>query len=127
MATTTWAWIALVDSVVGAPFHTFAVLGGIVAFTALHVALNVVYGIAIMSTIHASRRTPSLIIGAIFMYLTFEFMFAMGTILLSHLGLGDLAWLRIFGASLVGSAVAFVLIAKSHPLAARLREAEQER
>jgi len=40
-----------------------------------------VYGIAIVSTVHASRRSPSLIIGAIFNFLTFEFMFAMATMI----------------------------------------------
>lgn len=127
MASLTWLWIALVDGVAGAPFHTFSVLGGIVVFTILHYVLNVVYGVIIMSTIHASRSTPSLIIGGIFVFLTFEFALGMTTILLSHLGLGELAWLRIFAASLVGAAAALVLVSRHHPLAARLHEAEAER
>ena len=127
MASLTWLWIALVDGVAGAPFHTFSVLGGIVVFTVLHYILNVVYGMIIMAMIHASKDTPSLIIGGIFVFLTFEFALGMTTILLSHLGLGELAWLRIFGASLIGAAAALVLVARRHPLAARLHEAEAER
>ena len=127
VATSIWAWIAVVDALAGASFHTFAVLGGVAVFTVLHVLLNVVYGIVIMSTVHASRREPSLIIGALFVFLTLEFAIAMVTILLSHLGLGELAWLRIFGASLMGAAVALVLVSRGHPLAARLHEAEAER
>ena len=127
VATSIWVWIALVDELVGASFHTFAVLGGVAVFTVVHVLLNVVYGIVLMSTVHASRREPSLIIGALFVFLTLEFAIAMVTILLSHLGLGELAWLRIFGASLVGAALALVLVSRGHPLAARLHEAERER
>lgn len=127
MASITWLWIALVDGVAGAPFHTFAVLGGILLFTILHYILNVVYGVIIMSAVHASKGTPSLIIGGIFVFLTFEFALSMTTILLSHLGLGELAWLRIFGASLIGAVAALVLITRRHPLAARLHEAEAER
>ena len=127
VATGTWLWIALIDATVGVPFHTFAVLGGVAAFTALHYALNMMYGIAILSVVHAAKRQPSLIIGAIFVFVTLEFAFAMLTILLSHVGLGELAWLRIFGASLFGGVIAFCLLRQRHPLAARLREAEEER
>ena len=36
VATSIWIWLALVDAVVGQPFHTFRVLGGVVTFTTLH-------------------------------------------------------------------------------------------
>ena len=36
VATTIWVWLAGIDAVVGQPFRTFAVLGGIAQFTALH-------------------------------------------------------------------------------------------
>ena len=127
VATGTWLWIALIDATVGEPFHTFVVLGGVAGFTALHYALNMMYGIAILSVVHAAKRQPSLIIGAIFVFVTLEFAFAMLTILLSHVGLGELAWLRIFGASLFGGIIAFCLLRQRHPLAERLREAEEER
>jgi hypothetical protein len=38
VATSVWIWVALVDLLVGEPFHTFLVLGGIVVFTLLHCA-----------------------------------------------------------------------------------------
>ena len=55
-----------------------------------------------------------------------EFVFALGTVLLSNLGLGGLAWVRIFGGSLIGTAIAIVILARRHPLAAELRQAEEE-
>ena len=48
VATTIWLWLAGIDAVVGQPFRTFAVLGGIAQFTLLHYGLNVAYGIAIV-------------------------------------------------------------------------------
>ena len=33
VGTAIWAWIALVDAVVGEPFHTFSILGGVGRFT----------------------------------------------------------------------------------------------
>lgn len=53
-----------------------------------------------------------------------EFAFAMLTVLLSHLGLGQLAWVRILGGNLVGVAIALLVLSRRHPLAAELRKAE---
>lgn len=126
VATAIWIWIAAVDAIVGQPFHTFTVLGGIAWFTALHYALNVAYGIAVISAIHGSDREPSLIIAVTFGVLIIEIAAAMVTVLLSNLGLGELAWLRIFGGSVIGVSIAIIVLARGHPLAAELRRAEDE-
>ncbi|NUS98602.1 MAG: hypothetical protein HOQ11_14450 [Gemmatimonadaceae bacterium] len=126
-ATAIWAWIAVIDAVTGHPFRTFALLGGIAAFTAVHYLLNVVYGIVVVSAVHASVRAPSAIFGLGFVFLIFEFAFAFLTVGLSNEGLGDLARLLIFGGNLVGVAVAFAMIARRHPLLALLHAAEHER
>lgn len=126
-ATATWVWVALIDAVAGEPFFTASMLGGLVAFTLGHYLLNVLYGVVIVSTIRNSARAPSLIIAAVFGFITMEMGFAMVTILLSNLGLGELAWLRIFGGSVLGAVIAFAILAKRYPLAQRLHEAEEER
>ena len=51
-----------------------------------------------------------------FVLLVIEFAFVMATILLSHVGLGGLAWVRIFGASLIGLVLAILLISRRHRL-----------
>jgi len=127
VATAIWIWIAAVDAITGSPFYVFRALGGAVAFTALHFLLNVLYGIAIVSIVHAAARAPSLIIALLFGFVVIEIAFAMLTVFLSNLGLGELAWLRIFGGSLVGASIAFVLLSRKHPLVAHLRRAEDER
>ena len=50
-----WVWIALVDAVVGEPFRTFAVLGGVARFTTLHYVLCLAYGVVAVSVVHASK------------------------------------------------------------------------
>jgi hypothetical protein len=126
VATATWLWLAAVDAVVGEPFRTFTVLGGIASFTAIHYSLNVAYGVVIVSAIHGAVRVPSLTLAVAFGFLMIEFAFALVTIMLSASQLGQLAWLRIFGGSLLGAAIAIAVLARRHPLAALLRRAEEE-
>jgi hypothetical protein len=126
VATSIWLWIAVVDIVVGQPWHTFTVLGGVVGFTIAHYLLNLVYGIVIVSAIHGAQREPSLLIGVAFGFLIVEFAVAMVTVLLSNAGLGELAWVRILGGSLIGALAAFLILRRTHPLAHELSEAEKE-
>ena len=126
VATGTWGWLAAVDALAGEPFRTFTLLGGVGLFTAAHYLLNVAYGVVFVSCIHGAAREPSLMIGGMFGLVVVETGFAMATVLLSHLGLGALAWVRIFGGSLLGVVIAIALLSHSHPLAAALRQAETD-
>jgi hypothetical protein len=126
VATTTWLWLAVVDAAAGQPFHTFHALGGIVAFTAVHYALSVMYGVVLISVVHGAERAPSLMIALFFGIITLEGAFAMMTNLLATATLGTIAWLGVFGGSLIGTAVAMVLLSRSHPLATYLQRAEDE-
>jgi hypothetical protein len=124
VATAIWVWLVVVDAVAGRPFETFAALGGITVFTVVHYLLNIVYGVVIVSAVHGAAREPSVVLALVFGLVTFEIALAMLTVLLSHLGLGELAWVRIFGGSLVGVAVALFLLSRRHPLASQLRHAD---
>ena len=126
VATTIWVWLAGVDAIVGQPFRTFTVLGGIAQFTLLHYLLNVAYGVATVWALHRAAREPSLVMGVAFGFFILEFGFAMLTILLSHLGLGELAWVRILGGNLVGAALAAVLLFRTHPVVRELRQAQTQ-
>jgi hypothetical protein len=116
VATGVWIWLAVVDVIVGEPFQTFTMLGGIAGFTVLHYVLNGAYGIAVVAGVHAAVREPGLIGVVATGVVVVEFAFALLTVLLSHLGLGDLAWVRIFGGSLIGAAIGYVVLARGHPL-----------
>jgi len=126
VASSIWIWLALVDGLVGQPFHTFAVLGGVVIFTALHFLLNVAYGIAIVAVIHASAREPRFLIAVWLGFFVIEFAFVMLTMLLSHAGLGELAWVRILGGNLIGAVLGWSILARSHPVLEEIREADAE-
>src|SRR5687768_3964323 len=69
VATSTWIWVAVVDAVVGEPFRTFTVLGGIAAFTIVHYLLNVIYGVLLVSGIRGTTREPTLMMAIIFGFL----------------------------------------------------------
>jgi hypothetical protein len=124
VATAIWVWLVVVDAVAGQPFQTFAALGGITVFTVVHYLLNIVYGVVVVSAVHGAAREPSVALALVFGLVTFEIALAMVTVLLSHLGLGELAWVRIFGGSLVGVTVALFVLSRRHPLASQLRHAD---
>ena len=126
VATAIWVWLALVDAIAGEPFHTFTVLGGVLAFTVAHYLLNVGYALIIVRAVHGAARQPSLIIALAFGLVMVQFVFAMLSALLSP-ALGELAWMRIFGGSVLGGALTLVILSRRHPLRAQLRRAEEER
>ncbi len=123
--TATWLWIALVDIAFGQPFHTFELLGGIVAYTAVHYLLNIVCWVAVVAAVRGADRTPSAVFGLIFCLIILEVAVAMiANLLAEHIG--SVAWVGIFGGSLIASAIGIVLLARAHPLVQYLHVAEEE-
>ena len=127
VATCIWVWIAAVDAIAGEPFVTFSVLGGIAGFTVMHYVLNVVYGVVLMSIVHAAAREPNVIFAVGFGFLMLETAFGFATAAFSSGPLGDLAWVRLFGANVVGALIALRMVTRRHPLLAILHQAERER
>jgi hypothetical protein len=121
-----WVWLAVVDALAGEPFRTFGLLGGIALFTVLHFALNIAYAVLVVAALHRAAREPSLVTGVAFGFFIIEFGFVMLTLLLSHLGLGELAWVRILGGNVLGALVAGTWLFRTHPVAAELRAAERQ-
>ena len=126
VATATWLWLVLIDAWLGRPLQTFDALGGVAVFTAVHYLLNIVYGIVLLSAVHGAERAPSLMLALVFGSLLFEVAMAMLTVILANLGLGSAAWVGVFGGSLLATALAGLLLARSHPLVEYLHRAEAE-
>lgn len=126
VGTITWIWVALIDAMAGRPWHTFSMLGGVLAFTVVHYLLNVTYGMVLLSAVHSAERAPSLMFALMFGVLTLEGAFAMFTNILVETSVGSVAWAGIVGGSLIGTAVAFTLLSRTHPLLQYLRRAEEE-
>jgi hypothetical protein len=127
LATVTWLWVAVIDALAGRPFHTFHALGGVLAFTVIHCALNVLLGIVVVSVVHGAERVPSLILGLVFCAIIFQMAVTMLINLLAAAFVGDVAWIGLFGGSLLSTAVAIVLLARGHPLIDYVHRAENER
>jgi hypothetical protein len=126
VATAIWVWLAAVDGLAGQPFRTFQVLGGVPLFTALHYTLCLAYGVVVVSVVHSAARAPSLLIFAAFCFFLLEFAFVMATVLLSNVGLGELAWVRILGGNVLGAILTFVVLARGHPLRQEFKQADRE-
>lgn len=126
VATLTWLWVVLIDALSGDPLRTTTALGGVVAFTLVHYVLNIVYALSLVSLIHGATRYPSLILVALIGFAMVEIGFIMLTAALSYF-LGGIAWVSIFGGSVIGAAIAFQRLTQTHPLGALLRQAEAER
>ena len=125
LGTVTWAWVNVVDALAGHPFRTVGALGGVVRFSVLHYLLNIAYGIVVLSAVHGARRVPSLIIALVFGAITLEGAFAILTNVVV-VSVGDIAWIGVFGGSLVSTAIAIALLSQSHPLLEYLHQAEAE-
>jgi hypothetical protein len=97
-----------------------------VVFTAMHYLLNILYGIVLLSAVHGAERAPSLILAAVFGVLLFEVAMAMLTVILAQSPVGAAAWASVFGGSLIATALAARLLARTHPLGDYLHRAEVE-
>ncbi len=62
-------------------------------------------------------------VGAAFAFFVLEFGFVMLSAILSQMGLGGLAWVRILGGNIVGATVTFLVLWTRHLLARELRDA----
>jgi hypothetical protein len=55
-----------------------------------------------------------------------EFAFALVTAAFSSGKLGELAWVRLFGGSVIGAVIAMLMVTRRHALLTILHRAEQE-
>jgi len=95
-------------------------------FTTLHYVLCLAYGVVAVSVVHAAAREGSLIVGAAFAFFLLELGFVMVSAILSQVGLGGLAWVRILGGNAVGVVLTLLILWRRHPLAREFRDGAAE-
>lgn len=88
--------------------------GAFIGYTIFHFALFMVVGIVLAWVVNASERVPSAFIGFAGLFVAFEVGWIGWTTVLSQ-GFGELTWLQVFVANLIGAAAMGWYIWRQHP------------
>lgn len=83
-------------------------------YTILHFALFTIIGIAFAWIVNAGEKTPSVLIGFLGLLVVFEVGWVGWTAVLSQ-GFGELTWLQVFLANLIGAAAMGLYMWRQHP------------
>ena len=130
-ATAIAIWFAIIDVVQGKILATPILLGtslgsiffggdppsragAFIGYTLFHFALFAVIGLVLSWVINASERTPSAFIGFAGLFVAFEVGWIGWTTVLAQ-GFGELSWLQVFVANLVGAGSMGWYMWKQHP------------
>lgn len=124
-------WFAIIDLIqgkllatpimlgtwLGSLFLTNDVPGSAAAFlgyTLFHYVAFIVVGIGFAWVVNGAERVPSVIIGLLGLLALFEVWWVGGTYLLSR-GFGELTWLQVFIANIIGAGVMALYLWRQHP------------
>lgn len=130
-ATAIAVWFAIIDGIAGQLLATPVMLGtsigslflggdppsragAFVGYTLFHFALFMVIGIVLAWVVNASEKTPSAFIGFAGLFVAFEVGWIGWTSVLSR-GFGELSWLQVFIANLIGAAAMGWYMWRQHP------------
>lgn len=124
------AWFAILDFSRGEPLQTPEMLGNAVAsvflsdqpsraaailgYTLFHFAAFSVVGILFSWAVNSAERAPWVLIGPLMLFVAFEIWWIGITQMLSR-GFGELSWLQVFVANLIGAAAMGAYMWKQHP------------
>jgi hypothetical protein len=128
-------WFAIIDVARGKIFATPITLGtslgsiffggvppsaagAFIGYTIFHFAIFAIVGIVLSWVINASERTPSAFIGFAGLFVAFEVGWIGWTTVLSQ-GFGQISWLQVFVANLIGAGAMGWYMWRQHPSLAR--------
>ncbi len=132
-AATVAGWFLIVDLVRGTPFlvpdalgHILFHLGGggaaegaiahVLAYTAFHVAVFVIVGVFAATVLRRSERQPSVLAGALLLFVVFECAFFSFTLLMTQSRrLGMPAWYLVASGNLLAAVVMGLYLSRKHP------------
>ena len=123
-------WFAILDLGRGEPLQTPTMLGNAVAsvflstppsqagailgYTIFHFAAFIIVGILFSWAVNSAERAPWVLIGPLMLFVAFEIGWIGITQMLSR-GFGELSWLQVFVANLIGAAAMGIYMWKQHP------------
>ena len=125
------AWFALLDLFQGKVFATPIMMGtslgtlflggdapgpaaAFLGYTLFHFTMFVIVGIGFSWVVNGAEKVPSVAIGLLGLLAVFEVWWVGGTYLLTK-GFGELSWLQVFIANLIGAGVMAVYLWRQHP------------
>lgn len=136
-ATTVALWFLIVDVIAGHPLYTPEVLGTgllsvlgpsgaespmliVALYTVVHYVAFILVGILAAALVHAAKREPNVLAGALILFVAIEIGFYGLTALLSQTdALGTLAWYQIGLANLLAAVAMGVYLWRAHPALGR--------
>jgi hypothetical protein len=130
-ATAVAVWFFVVDLIGGRPLFTPGTLGegllsvfgrspetqamNVIAYTIFHYAVFILVGIIAVILVHAGERMPSVLAGAMILFVAFELGFYGLVALLQESVLGSLAWYQILAGNLLAAALMGTYLWRAHP------------
>lgn len=130
-ATAVAVWFFIVDLIGGRPLFTPNILGeglitvfgpspepqavNVIVYTLFHYAAFILVGIIAVVVIHAGERMPSVLAGAMILFVAFEVGFYGLVALLQETVLGNFAWYQILAGNLLAAALMGTYLWRSHP------------
>lgn len=136
-ATSVAVWFGILDLFQGKFLATPVMLGGslgsmflnggtpgeaaaFLSYTVFHFAAFLVVGIIFSWVVNGAEKVPSVLVGALGLLAVFEVWWVGGTFILAK-GFGELTWLQVFIANIIGAAVMTFYMWRQHPkLASRV-------
>lgn len=133
-ATAVAVWFAILDLIQGKFLATPVMLGtslgslflngdtpgqaaAFLGYTLFHYGAFVLAGLGFSWVVNGAEKVPSVVIGLLGLLAVFEVWWVGGTYLLSR-GFGDLTWLQVFIANIIGAGVMTFYLWRQHPLLA---------
>jgi hypothetical protein len=130
-ATATTIWFGVLDTLAGSPLATPIMLGGSLAtlftldapaaaaasfllYTVFHFAIFTAIGLLFAWVVSIAEQAPAALIGFIGLFVLFEVGWVGWTLVLAQ-GFGDLTWLQVFIANLIGAASMGYYMYRQHP------------
>ena len=130
-ATAVAVWFFVVDMIGGRPLFTPNVLGegllsvfgrspessamNVVSYTIFHYAAFTLVGVIAVILVHAGERLPSVLAGAMILFVAIELGFYGLVALLQQTVLGNFAWYQILAGNLLAAGLMGTYLWRSHP------------